>query len=104
MSEQWYDEEIAPKLRELCNACKNRGVSFSATVEYAAGERGETRWMAPGAGLPMAMLALINHSGDNVDGFMIGLIRHCRKNGIDWNNSAVMRQFGGKYSGSQEEV
>lgn len=104
MSEQWYDEEIAPKLVELCKACKDRGLSFFAMVEYAHGDRAETRWIAPNAGLPMYMAPMLAHHGDNVDGFVINLIRHCRKMGIDWSSSMVLRQLGGEYSEKETAV
>lgn len=94
-NEEWYDREIAPKLRELCDACKERKVSFLAMVEYDPGERGETRWLAGDVGLAMLMLAMQAHHGENIDGYVINLLRHANRNGIDISQSAVLARFGG---------
>lgn len=98
MSEQFYDTEIAPKLLELCEACKARGIPFSATVEYEPDQLAETRFLPSDAGLAMSMIAILNHNQANVDGFVINLLRHCRRNGIDWSGSMVLTKIGGAYS------
>lgn len=102
MSENFYDTEIAPKLLEISKACQDRGIPFSATVEYEPDQRAETRFLPEGAGLAMSMLALVNHHGANVDGFIIDLLRHCRRHGIDWSNSMVLTKIGGAYSAEGE--
>lgn len=75
MSEAWYDEELAPKLVEIGKLCEARGIPFVAVVEYAPGERGETRYLPDSAGLCMKMLSMLASAGDNVDGYLIGLSR-----------------------------
>ena len=42
MSEQWYDDEIAPALAEIAEKCRKKGVPMVAVVEYEPGERGST--------------------------------------------------------------
>lgn len=103
MSENFYDTAIAPKLLEICELCKSQGIPFSATVEYELDARAETRFLPDGAGLAMTMLALVNHHGNNVDGFILNLISHCRRKGIDWSQSLVMRHLAGD-SESEPEV
>lgn len=100
MSEQFYDTEIAPKLLELCELCKARGIPFSATVEYQPDQRAQTRFLPDDSSLPMFMMAWLNHHGANVDGFMIQVLRHCRSKGIDWSQSMVLTKLGGAYSSS----
>lgn len=93
-NEEWYDTEIAPKLLELCNACGDRGMSFIATVEYEPSEMSTTKRLV-NPGLAMVMLAHCAHSGANIDGYVIGLVRYLREHKISWDSSIVMRQFGG---------
>lgn len=93
MSEKFYDEEIAPVLLELSKKCEARGVSFIAVAEYAAGHRGRTSTMSPNAGLEMRMLDFCARAGANVDGYMIALIRYCRKNNIPMDSSIVLNRM-----------
>jgi len=89
-NEQWYDAEIAPALLALAERCKEREMSLVAVVEYAPGERGATYQLTESAGLPMVMLQLCGMAGENVDGYMIGLTRYCKKHGIDTGASMFM--------------
>ena len=91
LGEEWYDAEIAPKLLELADRCRERGMAMVATVEYARGERGSTMALPDGAGLAMQMLRLCANAGENVDGYMIALSRFCYANGIDTSASIFMR-------------
>lgn len=102
MSEEFYDQEIAPKLKELAETCGARGLSFLAVVEYAPEECATTRLLRADAGLKMAMLSMCAHHGVNVDGYMINLIRHLRSNGIDWGQSMVLRQLAGTSAGKTD--
>lgn len=94
-SEKWFDSEIAPKLLELCNQCGDRGMSFLCTVEYAPGEHSTTRRLVD-PGLLMTMLAMHAQAGVNIDGYIIGLIRHLKEKGISWESSMVLTQLGGR--------
>lgn len=93
--EQFYDSEIAPKLRELCEACKARGLSFLAVVEYAPGEHGRTFWRSDSAGIGMVMSQHCAATAPNIDGYVIGLARYCNERGIDTSGSIVMRMMKG---------
>lgn len=94
-SEQFYDDEIAPALREIMTKCQERGMSFLGLVEYSPGERGRTTVLQPEAGLEMVMATLCAKAGANIDSFMIGLARYCHDKGIDTSQSIVMRQWFG---------
>lgn len=93
-NEEWYDKELAPKLRELADQAGARGMSFVSVVEYAPDHRSRTTLLGPHAGIAMKMLTLCAAAGENVDGYMIALTRHCRENGIDTSASMVMRLLG----------
>lgn len=92
-NEDWYDSEIAPKLRELCQACMTRGLSFTASVEYDPGSRGRTEWLAPNAGLEMIMIRHCAQTAPNLDGYVIGLIKYCREKDIPMDASMVARRL-----------
>lgn len=93
MSEALYDEKVAPLLVEVANVCKELNLPFLALVEYEPDKRGETRVVLPNEGLAMTMARHVVKCGVNVDAYMIGLIRHCRKQGIDAGGSYFLRQF-----------
>ena|ERR1700677_4291556 len=101
-NEEWYDTDAAPKLRDLANQAGARGMSFAAVVEYAPDHRGRTTLLGPHAGLAMKMLTLCAAAGENIDGFVIALARHCREKGIDTSASIVMQQLGCTPSGEAE--
>lgn len=89
-NEEWYDREIGPKLRELCEACAARGMSFLSAVEYAPNKLAQTYQVKSDAGLEYVMLQYCARTVPNVDSYIIGLIRYCREKGIDTSGSMVM--------------
>lgn len=95
-NEKFYDDDIAPALREISKKCEQRGMSLLALVEYDAGERGRTTLLQPDAGLEMIMATLCAKAGANIDSYMIGLSRYCHEKGIDASQSIVMRQLRGE--------
>jgi len=94
-NEEFYDSEIAPKLLELANQCGDRGMSFVSVVEYAPGERSTTKRLMTDAGLAMVMLAHCAKMGENVDGYIMGLMRYCREKSIDISASIILSKFTG---------
>lgn len=92
MSESIYDTEIAPLIREAAKRCGEFGLPMVAVVEYEPGSRGETRVLSTES-LPMLMLSMLAHHGQNVDGFLINLIRHCKQEGIDIRSSMFLSRF-----------
>ena len=73
MSEQFYDEEIAPVLMELAKKCNERGIPFVAVVEYEQGNFGTTADLPEQRGLPMDWAYVAARSNGNAD-VMIGHI------------------------------
>lgn len=96
MSEAEYDAEIAPLLMAAAKRCEELGCPMVAVVEYEPGLRGETRVLPSTAGLPMFMLAMVAHHGQNIDGLLINLVRHCKREGIDMSGSMFLRRFAGE--------
>jgi hypothetical protein len=92
--EDWYDKEVAPKLKELADACRARGMSFIACVEWEPGSRGITYSLTDDAGLEMIMVKHCATTAPNIDGYVIGLIGYCHQKGIDTSASFVMQQLG----------
>jgi len=76
MSEQFYDEEIAPALLALADKAKEHGMTFVARVEWAPGEGGSTfGGDFSSAGIAQVMTALSARSNGNVDGVLLELIK-----------------------------
>lgn len=91
-NEEWYDDEIAPKLLELAILCSEREMAFLAVVEYDKGCISKT--IGPGKlSLEMTMINHCAATAPNVDGYIIGLIRHCRERGIDCSQSMIISQY-----------
>ena len=97
VNERWYDEEIAPALAEIAQKCHARDIPMVAVVEYDPGKRGRTYVSTPKEGLAMTMLGHCAKMGENVDGYMIGLVRYCYEKGIDTSGSIYLRKFEPKY-------
>ena len=93
MSEKanFYDEEIAPKLSELADACYERGRSFVAGVS-----NGELDGMAfvssltEDARIGITSLALLAQLAPDIDKFIFSLIKHCKENNIDTKSSGFL--------------
>lgn len=92
MSEQFYDEEIAPALLALCKLCQDRGMSFLAVVEIEPGERGRTVSLT-NASLDMRFISMAAAAGANLDSLAIAMARICREESIG-HNSIVLNRFG----------
>ncbi len=90
-NETYYDEVVAPALLDIAKRLHDRGMSMVATVEYAPGKCGSTYEIHVDACLDVRMLQIMSHAGCNVDSFMIGLIRYCKREGINTDASAFMR-------------
>jgi hypothetical protein len=93
MSEAIYDEQIAPLLQQAGKICEQHGLPMVAVVEYAKEARGETRVLPEGAGLAMFMLSMLAASGNNIDRFLINVIRFCNKEGVPLDQSMFLKQY-----------
>lgn len=83
MSEQVYDEQIAPKLLELAKICRDNGMPFLATVEYAPGDFGTTADLPAEAdrSLPMDWSYVAARSRGNADSLIMHLMRQAHERG-----------------------
>lgn len=76
MSEQYYDDHIAPKLLELAKDAAAHGMTFVASVEWEPGESASTiTGDMSKAGCTQYMTALSARSQRNIDGVLVGLIK-----------------------------
>lgn len=91
--ERWYDDEIAPKLKELSDACKARNRSFLATVEFNEDERGHTINMCEGASVAMTMQHILMRSRGNIDAFVMQVQRWAKAKGVNTSQSIVLSLF-----------
>jgi nicotinamidase-related amidase len=93
MSEQFYDDVIAPKLLEVMNLCREHGMPFVATVEYAPGEYGTSADLPAeeDRSLPMDWAYAAARSNGNGDALIMRMIRQAEKRG---HGSVYMMQLG----------
>jgi hypothetical protein len=100
VSEDEYDKEIAPMLLAVGERCRELGYPMVAVVEYGPDQRAETRALQEGLpSLPISMLMMLAKHGNNIDGFLINLIRHCKAHGIDMRQSMFLT----KYAATKEQ-
>ena len=93
MSEAIYDEQIAPLLLQAGKLCAAHSLAFVAVVEYGKEERGETHLLPDGSGLAMHMLSMLAASGNNVDRFLLAVIKFCNQEGIPLDSSMLLKQY-----------
>lgn len=80
-NEEFYDAHIAPELDRLANACKERGMSFVAHVEFAVGDSGSTVLLTEHHGFGSWMVAHAARSNNNVDSLIFAIIKKARETG-----------------------
>ena len=93
MSEAIYDEQIAPLLIQAGKLCEQHGLAMVAVVEYGKEQRGETRLLPDGAGLAMHMLSMLAASGNNIDSYLLKLIRFCNQEGLPLEQSMFLQRY-----------
>ena len=93
-NEEFYDREIAPVLLELMEKCLARDMAIIAVVEYKNGETGRTTGLPANASLPMVMINHCAKTVPNIDGYILGVAKYCRQNGISLGSSIVMERMG----------
>ncbi len=87
--EAFYDAEVAPVLLELAKKCQDNGLPFVAAVEWSPEDRGITATVPDGSSITMVMTGMAARCKDNFDALVMGVLRHCDKNGIDTRPSIV---------------
>ena len=78
-NERFYDEEIAPQLRELALKCQAHGVPFAACVEFDPGAVGATIIGSDRATNIHKLVAAAIDARGNIDALFIALARWARK-------------------------
>lgn len=87
MSEQFYDEHIAPELAKLGKLCQDKNVPFCAVVEYAPGKIARTEYPGP-AGMEMQIAQMAARCNGNVDALFIGIQKYAAQHG---HNSVFLK-------------
>jgi hypothetical protein len=88
MTEQEYDELIAPKLAEIANTIKELGGSMVCRVEWEPGESGITQ-IGPMTSAGQWMTQYAAHSHGNFDAMAMNILRA----GFDVSQSIVLSRF-----------
>lgn len=91
MSEQIYDDLIAPKLLEVGKICEQHGLPLVAQVEYAAGDFGMTKFLPEQSSLLMKLMFQAGACGNNVDALFFAIERHAREHG---HSSVYLHRLG----------
>ena len=91
MSEQIYDEQIAPKLLEVGKICEQHGLPLVAQVEYAPGDFGTTKFLPDNSSLLMKLMFVTAACGNNVDRLFMAIERHAREHG---HSSVYLHRLG----------
>lgn len=79
--EEIYDTEIAPRLLEIGKMCQERGLGFSAAVEYAPHTLGRTTTIPADASYAIRMVDAAIQSYGNLDLFLRAVIRYAHQHG-----------------------
>lgn len=88
--EEFYDREIAPELKKLCQKCEGNGLSFLAIVEWAPGEVGKTMSVHAESGIGLKMVLWAMQANGNADSLIMGMMRHGKEHG---HNSVCLTQL-----------
>lgn len=92
-NEAWFDQEIAPATAALAQRCRERGMSFLATTEFAPGQRASIEHLEPHAGMAMHMLRINMHTGDNFDAYVINLVKWTTAHKVNLCGSLIMAKI-----------
>jgi hypothetical protein len=89
--EKFYDDEIAPALLALRDKCRENGLSFVASVEWAPNESGRTASIAEehGAGIILTNMAAMCKG--NADSLIGGMLKYGEEKG---HNSHYLAMLG----------
>jgi hypothetical protein len=90
--EDFYDNEVAPKLRELAQRCADNDMSFVAAVEYEPGHVAHVEKMASINTWAMDMVSLAIHAMGNLDKLALNVAAQARyRQDVDANSSIIIR-------------
>ncbi|KTT68248.1 hypothetical protein [Sphingomonas sanguinis] len=91
MSEQIYDDIVAPMLLEVMKVCHEHGMPIVATVEYAPGDFGTSADLPANRSLPMDWSYVGARSNGNADVLIGHLVDQAKKRG---HGSVFLKQLG----------
>jgi hypothetical protein len=93
VSEQFYDDVIAPKLMEIMRLCHDHGMPIVATVEYEPGACGTSADLPanPSRSLPMDWAYVAARSQGNADSLIGYLVSQAKERG---HGSVYLMQLG----------
>jgi len=80
-AEKYYDDHVAPKLREIAKDCEANGLSLLAVCEWEPGNYGRTLMLQPKSGIGFRLTNSAAKANGNVDAFLIAVMRHARVHG-----------------------
>lgn len=89
--EQYYDDVIAPKLKEIAQLCQDKGLALICQVEWEPGETGRTVTLPPGSSWQIRMAETAMRCRGNIDTLFIALAKYAREHG---HSSVVLQQMG----------
>ena len=89
--EQFYDENIAPKLLDLGKLCEEHGLSICCTVEWSPEDRGHTIAFSENASTAMKIIKAAALCKGNVDAMFTAIIKLAKQVG---HGSIYLTQLG----------
>lgn len=102
MSEDEYDTEVAPKLKEIAEFCGGKGSTFLAYCEFGDGEVGRTQIAPDGLSASAHLAYLAMQARGNVDALIREIVRLHMSGKRDASHSAFLAQFINPISGVVE--
>lgn len=90
-NERFYDDIIAPRLHQLAEECKQRGMSFVANVEYDPGDTASTILLTENSGYHARLMCAAAESGGNIDSLIFAIMKYAREHG---HGSICLQQLG----------
>lgn len=79
--EEIYDAEIAPRLLEIGKMCQERGLGFSAAVEYEPFSLGRTLALPGESSIAIRMVDAAVQAHGNIDSFLRAVIKYAHQHG-----------------------
>ena len=91
MSENIYDNEVAPLLKKALDICNANNMSMVCVVEFALNEIGQNFVLTGNQGIETTMTYLAAKAKGNADLLLLNLAKYARENG---HNSFMLKKLG----------
>jgi hypothetical protein len=89
--EQYYDDVIAPKLKEIAQLCQEKEIAMICQVEWVPGEAGRTVTLPKGASWQIRLAETAMRANGNVDNLFLACAKYAAVHG---HESLVMKNMG----------